>query len=265
MNKIKNENQYTVQIIFVLILALLNYIGQSEFYGHIYSQVIGFMDTLIIIYFIFTSSNKNSYHNSKKVKMQFLYAIVSTELFQILVYYVAKNLEDVNVAEKVLINFIFLVSFIIFLKFYKINKNQFSYKLDKNMIVLSLSIGCTYLLVNTICGYIMGAQIQNKNIILNVLTNFLVVAFIEETTYRGLLIDFLHSLNMPFYLANIIQSLLFGIAHIINLPVINGITILSLSYQALFGLLAGYLVYQKKSLMPGMIIHTFNNIAFYTF
>ena len=74
---------------------------------------------------------------------------------------------------------------------------------------------------------------------------------LEETVFRGLILQYLGKTGAKFFVANIIQAVLFGIFHM-NLA--QGI------YTFFFGLLLGYLAYRYDSILAPMVMHFFYNL-----
>ena len=73
---------------------------------------------------------------------------------------------------------------------------------------------------------------------------------VEELTFRGLTMNLFRRAGAPFWAANILQALLFGIFH---MNVVQGI------YAFLLGILLGYLVKRYNSLLASMTFHAFFN------
>lgn len=67
----------------------------------------------------------------------------------------------------------------------------------------------------------------------------------EELIYRGVILSYAEK-EMPFFLANFFQALLFGIYH---MNVIQGV------YAFVIGLFLGYICHKTKSIFPTMLLH----------
>ena len=78
----------------------------------------------------------------------------------------------------------------------------------------------------------------------------ILIPFYEEYLFRGIALSAMEK-RVKFMAANALQSLFFAIMHE-NLS-------LFLFYFS-FGLIAGYLVKESKSLVPGIIFHMTNNL-----
>ena len=74
---------------------------------------------------------------------------------------------------------------------------------------------------------------------------------VEETGFRGLGLTYLRRAGIPFWAANLIQAVLFGIFH---LNIVQGI------YAGILGLVLGYLAHHYRSLAPAMVMHGVYNI-----
>lgn len=72
----------------------------------------------------------------------------------------------------------------------------------------------------------------------------------EEVTYRGIAQHVLMRSRLPIWAVIIIQSVLFGVMHLIPFQII---------YATLIGLILGYICYYTRSVVPGIIIHVINN------
>lgn len=67
----------------------------------------------------------------------------------------------------------------------------------------------------------------------------------EELIYRGVMLSYAEK-EMPFFLANIFQALMFGIYH---LNVIQGV------YAFFIGLFLGWICHRTKSIFPSILLH----------
>ena len=74
----------------------------------------------------------------------------------------------------------------------------------------------------------------------------------EELIFRGLTLQYLRKTGLGFHAANIIQAILFGIAH---MNWIQGI------YAFLLGLILGWLCKRFKTLAAPMLLHMFFNFS----
>lgn len=73
----------------------------------------------------------------------------------------------------------------------------------------------------------------------------------EEMIFRGLVLGYLQRAGMPFFAANLIQAVFFGVFH---MNVVQGI------YAALLGLLLGYLGSRYRTLAAPVAMHFFYNL-----
>ncbi len=86
--------------------------------------------------------------------------------------------------------------------------------------------------------------------LLSVFTAAIVGPIEEELVFRGVTTEYLKRAGASFWLLNILQALLFGIAH---LNLIQG------SYAFFIGLVSGYLVLRYRSIFAGMAFHILFN------
>ncbi len=83
-----------------------------------------------------------------------------------------------------------------------------------------------------------------------VIATLVLPALVEETIFRGLILQYLRRGGAPFIVANLIQAVLFGIFH---MNLVQGI------YTAVFGFLLGYMVWRYDSLLAPMAMHALFN------
>ncbi|HJB00087.1 MAG TPA: CPBP family intramembrane metalloprotease [Candidatus Mediterraneibacter merdavium] len=74
---------------------------------------------------------------------------------------------------------------------------------------------------------------------------------LEETVFRGLILQYLGKTGAKFFAANIIQAVFFGIFH---MNLVQGF------YTFFLGLLLGYLAYRYDSILVPMAMHFFYNL-----
>lgn len=74
---------------------------------------------------------------------------------------------------------------------------------------------------------------------------------VEETIFRGLILQYLGRAGARFIVANLIQAVLFGIFH---MNFVQGI------YTALLGFLLGWLAYRYDSILVPMLLHAIFNL-----
>lgn len=109
-------------------------------------------------------------------------------------------------------------------------------------------------------NFFSGININHtpKEIIFHILT-MLNVGFIEEVVFRGFLFRMMAKDNLK--IAILVNSLTFGIGHIINL--FNGAdlipTLLQVGYATAVGYLFVTIAYRSGSIIPCIIAHSLNN------
>ena len=74
---------------------------------------------------------------------------------------------------------------------------------------------------------------------------------VEETIFRGLILQYLGRAGARFVVANLIQAVLFGLFH---MNFVQGI------YTALLGFLLGWLAYRYDSILVPMLLHAIFNL-----
>ena len=74
---------------------------------------------------------------------------------------------------------------------------------------------------------------------------------VEETIFRGLILQYLGRAGAGFVVANLIQAVLFGVFH---MNLVQGI------YTALLGFLLGWLAYRYDSILVPMLLHAIFNL-----
>ncbi len=83
-----------------------------------------------------------------------------------------------------------------------------------------------------------------------VIATLVLPPLVEETIFRGLILQYLKRAGACFIAANLIQSVLFGIFH---MNLVQGI------YTSVFGFLLGYLAWRYQSLLVPMAMHALFN------
>ena len=83
-----------------------------------------------------------------------------------------------------------------------------------------------------------------------VIATLVLPPLVEETIFRGLIMQYLRRGGASFIVANLIQAVLFGFFH---MNIVQGI------YTAIFGFLLGYLAWRYDSLLAPMAMHALFN------
>lgn len=83
-----------------------------------------------------------------------------------------------------------------------------------------------------------------------VIATLVLPPLVEETIFRGLILQYLRRGGASFVVANLIQAVLFGVFH---MNLVQGI------YTAVFGFLLGYLAWRYDSLLAPMAMHALFN------
>lgn len=82
--------------------------------------------------------------------------------------------------------------------------------------------------------------------------NCIVIAFVEEVVYRGYIQKQFIGLLNNIPIAILLQGIYFGFAHGYQGPVF-------IALETFAGVMYGVLAYNRKSLLPGMVVHFLNN------
>lgn len=105
---------------------------------------------------------------------------------------------------------------------------------------------------------ILDLQTESKTIsfyIKNFIQKLFYPSIIEEVLFRGLFINGLLAFNKREDSANIIQSFIFGIVHIIGYKELSIVILLSTSIQMFIGYIFGKIYIKTKSLTPCILLH----------
>lgn len=95
---------------------------------------------------------------------------------------------------------------------------------------------------------------------LKAVINSVYPAFYEEILFRGLLISGLKGFELSNNTCNIIQAIIFGIAHIMSWGEPSWwVHLLALSIQIMIGYLLEKLYFKTNSLLPCILFHGLNN------
>ncbi|MDD3277550.1 MAG: CPBP family intramembrane metalloprotease [Lachnospiraceae bacterium] len=87
---------------------------------------------------------------------------------------------------------------------------------------------------------------------LAIITTVILAPVVEELVFRGLTLRLFRRSGVPFFMANILQAVLFGLYH---MNLIQGI------YAALLGLFLGYLANRYRTLLASMTLHAVFNFC----
>lgn len=155
----------------------------------------------------------------------------------------------------------FVVVFGIWYKFGFVKKNKIPFKrvfTVRNIVCfvvlgLSLQVAISYLL--EIVGILLPSVMEKYlrlletmdigNSVLTLVVTVLLAPVGEELIFRGVIMGYAKRL-MPFFVANFLQAVLFGVYH---MNLVQG------TYAFLMGLLFGYLVKKCDSLLASILVH----------
>lgn len=249
-------NGNVLSIIFTLILGITFVITHPEYSKEFTDYIKAFFEIILICILILSRhkiiNNLNIPHG-KTYLYAWLVSLILPLIIQALIH-----TQNVGKKNKIIAEILIFCSLFIILRLFKIEITKLNFKLSLKTFLLSLSVGLGYIILTSICESISGNSIKNlsfSSIVFYLIQSFAYVAFFEETTCRGLLMGGLKSYRIPDYLINIIQAIIFGFLHCPHYSSFGIKTILSTSYQMIFGYFVGLIYLRTKSLMPGIIIH----------
>lgn len=196
-----------------------------------------------------------------RMKQKVIAKIIGLE-FLIILFYVG-NGAFVSIKEPTspLLQFVMLVPLALGLFIYiALKKNwqmYFFHPIQKNhlLMILPLLFVLGIILVST-----KGLNLTSiSDLIFMFLMQVLIVAFIEETIFRGLMLRML--LAKGAFTAVFISSLLFGITHALQLLGGQSLedTIIQIIYALLVGLVLSLLILDGQSIIITILFHGFNN------
>ncbi|WP_081112815.1 CPBP family intramembrane glutamic endopeptidase [Lysinibacillus sphaericus] len=195
------------------------------------------------------------------MKQKVIAKIISLE-FLIILFYVGNGaFVSIKEPSSPLLQFVMLVPLALGLFIYiALKKNwqmYFFHPIQKNhlLMILPLLFVLGIILVST-----KGLNLTSiSDLIFMFLMQVLIVAFIEETIFRGLMVRML--LAKGAFTAVFISSLLFGITHALQLLGGQSLedTIIQIIYALLVGLVLSLLILDGQSIIITIIFHGFNN------
>ncbi len=196
-----------------------------------------------------------------RMKQKVIAKIIGLE-FLIILFYVGNGaFVSIKQPSGPLLQFVMLVPLALGLFFYiALKKNwqmYFFHPIQKNhlLMILPLLFVLGIIFVST-----KGLNLTSfSDLIFMFLMQVLIVAFIEETVFRGLMLRIL--LAKGAFTAVFISSLLFGITHALQLLGGQSLedTIMQIIYALLVGLVLSLLILDGQSIIITILFHGFNN------
>ncbi|QAA32578.1 CPBP family intramembrane glutamic endopeptidase [Clostridium manihotivorum] len=164
-----------------------------------------------------------------------------------------------------------ITSYILISYLFKIKLSSFKWNISKKtflyIILLFLIINISDLINSLLLnGKIITATGHNYIVWLFISTSFHIFypALCEEVLWRGILISALRGMRIKNEYCNIIQAVLFGLAHTFMIGTnISFIFVLHTAVQMIWGYVFGKLYFKTKSLVPGMIFHALFNTRYF--
>lgn len=164
---------------------------------------------------------------------------------------------------------------VIFLWYYfsVISKNGVGAYLDKQttrinpvsflwIVLLALSVQHITSIILSLIGIILPSALESYVELIEssgatdysflwIISTIVLPPLVEETAFRGLILNYLKKAGAGFFTANLIQAALFGVFH---MNLVQGI------YAALLGFLLGYLAYRYESIFMPILLHGLFNL-----
>lgn len=195
------------------------------------------------------------------MKQKVIAKIIGLE-FLIILFYVGNGaFVSIKEPSSPLLQFVMLVPLALGLFFYiALKKNwqmYFFHPIQKNHLLMILPI---LFVLGIIFVSTKGLNLTSiSDLIFMFLMQLLIVAFIEETVFRGLMLRIL--LAKGAFTAVFISSLLFGITHALQLLGGQSLedTIIQIIYALLVGLVLSLLILDGQSIIITILFHGFNN------
>lgn len=250
-------NENTMPVIFAIILGITFIVSHSDYSLQLNSYITVLFEIILIIFIIILNKHKSTSNGYIPCGKKYFYAWLISSVMGILMQRstIGKN---IGIAKIIIIVVATISCLFIILKLFKIKINDFNYKINLKLFLLSFLIGSGYIIINSIYEILSGNSLKNTSffvIAFKLIYCFIYVGFLEETINRGLFISWLKSYNIPNYMINIIQAMIFGSLHYAQYGPLGIQSILYTSSQMIFGYLVGIIYLRTKSLMPVIIIH----------
>ncbi|MDF2880491.1 MAG: hypothetical protein K0R54_1048 [Clostridiaceae bacterium] len=222
----------------------------------------------IIIIYVFPLSNNEDKHIYENKKALIPYVIIHATLLILIL--TLNNLfglnnstaQNFNKAYFLLIELcITLTIFICY--FFKIKLNNFCWKMPGKSLALVILVYIIYELILNFMGIYKGIIHVNNIFSINFITKFTMSAiinslypgFFEEVLFRGFLISGLRGFGFSDDKCNIIQSIIFGIGHVMSWGTATWVFMLSTASQVMLGYVLGKMYFKTKSLLPCILFH----------
>lgn len=140
---------------------------------------------------------------------------------------------------------------------FKVRLNDFNWGITlKSFLVIII------IFISLELGTIVDLRMESNTMsfyIKNFIQKLFYPSIIEEVLFRGFFINGLLAFDEREDKANIIQSIIFGIVHIISYNELSIIILLSTCIQVFIGYIFGKIYLQTKSLTPCILLHTLIN------
>lgn len=189
------------------------------------------------------------------------FKIIGLELLLMFFYVLNGAYISITQPSNPFLQFLMLIPLAIGLFIYIISKKKWDHYFFRNINKDSILIASPLLLV--LCIILFSTKGLNTESFTNLLLMFLmqmfIVAFIEETVFRGIMLRML--LAKGTFTAIWITSILFGVTHSLQLLGGQSVedTIIQIVYALLVGLVLSLLIIDGQSIILTILFHGFNN------
>lgn len=268
MKKLFN-NENIVSCMFMIVLFIFRIITYNTMLkdNYILFNSINILGTIVCILIIYVFLNKGSegviYSNKRGVNAFMIIMVIYSFTIYLLTYVIKFDMNfTINTALQ-----IFLVVCILIMYPFGIKLSNFNWKISfKEIIIIVLAFLCIKFPMVIFEGkwslvYYSRFNGNNLGYIYYFFRVFIYPAFNEEVIFRGLLISGLSGYKISFYKINIIQSILFALAHF---GVYNGLglkAIIFMSIQGIMGFILGIIYKRTNSLTPCILFHALLDIG----
>jgi hypothetical protein len=157
-------------------------------------------------------------------------------------------------------------------RFFNIKLKYFNWRLTSRSFLLIFIVSIVENISRNIISKVLSAGIYPSSMfrlnslnslpifLLNALFNAAYPGIFEEVLYRGFLISGLKGIGLSDEKCNVIQSIIFGIAHVMSWGAAPKAFILYTAAQAMAGYLLGKVYFKTKSLTPCILLHGLMNV-----
>lgn len=221
--------------------------------------IIGAFLSLILIRTAF-NRREDKIKADKKLLRPFIVIESSIIIAGLILFHFLRLKADTTVA---VVNDLIYLCIIICINSFVIKLRHFKFNITINhllIVVAAIAImySVKYLFYNH--SFQIGAYSNAANFLAVQSLSFIHPPFFEELLFRGILIAGLKGYGLKEININIIQAVLFGLAHFMYDGNINLLNLLGTSHQMVIGYLLGLIYLKSSSLTPGILFHYLYNL-----